>query len=143
MKLRGLTSDQSQALLLRQFQQFCNQLAEESGHLNPPSSFLQAVWKAAMPNNISSSTSSQLLQLLQVQELTAISDAAYDALLQAYSDQWQSWLEDWISERQVISPAPLEDQEVKAALVVQRHFRAYQARKEVKGKRLEMFLGPG
>ncbi|CAL1129347.1 unnamed protein product, partial [Cladocopium goreaui] len=127
-----------------QFQEFCNQLAEDLGHLNPPMSFLQAVWRAAMPSSTatSSSNSSQLLQILQVKEIGPISDAAYDALLQAYSDQWQSWLEDWISERQVIMNLPdEEDKEVKAAMVVQRHFRAYQARKEVKSKRLEMFLG--
>ena len=45
----------------------------------------------------------------QVKEIGPISDAAYDALLQAYSDQWQSWLEDWISERQVIMNLPDEE----------------------------------
>lgn len=29
-----------------------------------------------------------------------MSDAAFDALLQAYSSQWEAWLEDWISERE-------------------------------------------
>eukprot|EP00438_Fugacium_kawagutii_P000351 Skav204712 [mRNA] locus=scaffold3332:217703:230672:- [translate_table: standard] len=122
-----------------QFQQFCDQLAEESGQFNPPLSFLHAVWRAALPADSSTTigSGSQLLQILPLTgHLRPISDAAYDALLQAYSEQWQAWLEDWISERML-------DEEEKAAIVVQRHFRAYQARKEVKNKRLELFLGEG
>ena len=44
-----------------------------------------------------------------MKEIGPISDAAYDALLQAYSDQWPAWLEDWISDRQVIMNLPDEE----------------------------------
>lgn len=39
--------------------------------------------------------------------------------------------------------AQYQDEEVKAAITVQRHYRSYQARKAVKGKRLQIFLGLG
>ncbi|CAK9055753.1 Alpha-ketoglutarate-dependent dioxygenase alkB homolog 3 (Alkylated DNA repair protein alkB homolog 3) (mAbh3) [Durusdinium trenchii] len=76
-----------------EFQSFANTLAED--FVPPPTSFLQAVWKAAMERGQSST-------------LQPISDAAYDALLHAYSSQWRLWLEDWISERQVVMELPTE-----------------------------------
>lgn len=39
--------------------------------------------------------------------------------------------------------AQYQDEEVKAAITVQRHYRSYQALKAVKGKRLQIFLGLG
>ncbi|CAK9101657.1 unnamed protein product [Durusdinium trenchii] len=107
-----------------EFQSFANTLAED--FVPPPTSFLQAVWKAAMERGQSST-------------LQPISDAAYDALLHAYSSQWRLWLEDWISERQVVMELPTEqDEEVKAAITVQRHYRAHKARQKVKSKRVEV-----
>ena len=95
---------------LRQFYQFCNKLAEDSHALNPPLSFLQSVWRAAQATRDTAIPESQLQQILHVQRLQPISDAAYDALLQAYSNQWHLWLEDWISERQVIMDLPTEQE---------------------------------
>eukprot|EP00434_Breviolum_minutum_P014551 symbB.v1.2.012832.t2/scaffold893.1/size154614/13 len=115
------------------FYQFCNKLAEDSHALNPPLSFLQSVWRAAQATRDTAIPESQLQQILHVQRLQPISDAAYDALLQAYSNQWHLWSISFLKET--------SDEEVKAAITVQRHYRSYQARKAVKGKRLQIFLG--
>ena len=101
---------------LRQFHQFCNMLAEDSHALNPPLSFLQSVWRAAQATRDTAIPESQLQQILHVQRLQPISDAAYDALLQAYSNQWHLWLEDWISERQVIMDLPTEQEKPRRCL---------------------------
>lgn len=101
---------------LRQFYQFCNKLAEDSHALNPPLSFLQSVWRAAQATRDTAIPESQLQQILHVQRLQPISDAAYDALLQAYSNQWHLWLEDWISERQVIMDLPTEQEKPRRCL---------------------------
>ncbi|CAE7213657.1 unnamed protein product [Symbiodinium sp. CCMP2456] len=108
-----------------QFREFCGSLAEESNYVPPPASFLRSVWQDSGQTYVD-----------------RLPDAAYDALVDAYASHWRFWLEDWIAEREVSSmPAKQEDsEEVKAAVTVQRHFRAYKARRRVDKKKSEVLL---
>ncbi|CAE7550054.1 unnamed protein product [Symbiodinium microadriaticum] len=116
-----------------QFREFCGSLAEESNYVPPPASFLRSVWQACIDN-----AKKDLGQTYA----DRLPDAAYDALVDAYASHWRFWLEDWIAEREVSSmPAKQEDsEEVKAAVTVQRHFRAYKARRRVDKKKSEVLL---
>eukprot|EP00913_Durusdinium_trenchii_P017025 g16010.t1 len=107
-------------------------------------SWVQQWWLATSGGTSDQAPSETLVQEAAMERgqsstLQPISDAAYDALLHAYSSQWRLWLEDWISERQVVMELPTEqDEEVKAAITVQRHYRAHKARQKVKSKRVEV-----
>ncbi|CAE7204945.1 unnamed protein product [Symbiodinium natans] len=116
-----------------QFREFCSNFAEDSGYVPPPASFLRAVWQACV-DNVRKDSGRRGAETLP--------DSAYDALLDSYAGHWRLWLEDWIAEREVTSvPAKKEEsEEVKAAITVQRHFRAYQARKRVDTKKSEVLL---
>ncbi|CAE7227451.1 unnamed protein product [Symbiodinium sp. CCMP2592] len=116
-----------------QFREFCGSLAEESNYVPPPASFLRSVWQACIDN-----AKKDFGQTC----VDRLPDAAYDALVDAYASHWHLWLEDWIAEREVTStPAKQEDsEEVKAAITVQRHFRAYKARRKVDKKKSEVLL---